>query len=314
MLALTLSLSLAALRFQGAWECPDAAAVERELAELHATSTGDHRVELVSQDDAQELRLIDESDAILERRVLPPDRHCGRQAKVIAVLIASWESELALRALAPPAAATAVIPAGGAIVVEKSVSTVPETVTAPPPAVSKSTPPEQVPASSLEWRIGLGPFGAIADYEPALGGLIFASLKPSRSRWGGHLKAFAATGGSYALGPGTVSLERFGGSLGGSFALTREPLVIETELDFALSWLRAQGHGFRLNDAPSALDPGGSLGFLASWRGADFEPWLGTWVFAWPLAEHMQVSGTTLSRPVPPIDLVAGIGVSLHLR
>jgi hypothetical protein len=337
MAAVSLSFLLAALRFQGIWQCPDATAVEAQLVELHMVATGDHRVELVTEEDSEELLLTDESGAILGRRVVPSDRNCARRAHVIAVLVASWESELALRTPALPAVApipvttptigssaqppvTAVVQPAVPTAAAPALSTASTAAPAQPsptkPAAESTAvaPVQQEPASSAEWRIGLGPFGAVADYESALGGVVFASLKPPASRWGGHLKAFAATARSFTLGPGTVSWERFGGSAGGSFGLTLEPLVVEVELDAALAFLRAQGQGFRLNSAPSAIDPGISLGVLASWRGFAVEPWLGTWVFAWPIAQYAQVGATTLSRAIPQVDLVLGIGVALHLR
>jgi hypothetical protein len=69
-----------------------------------------------------------------------------------------------------------------------------------------------------------------------------------------------------------------------------------------------------VNNAPTVIDPGVSLGLLASWRGHTFEPWLGAWVYLWPFPQQAELTGSSSTRTIPQVDFVAGLGVALLLR
>ena len=323
MVALALTILLADLRFQGDWVCPDRPAVERQLAELGAVVHGGHVVELEVGRDSDQLLLLDSTGAVLSQRELPPDSHCERRAHVIAVLIASWESAIASRppelapssagtptaSVVPPAAAVAVVPKTAA-----PAAMAPPPSPPPPPHATQAEADAQDSATPLEWRLALGPYVAVADGEVALGGVAFVALQPAKSRWSGHLRFFFTTPRTFTLPPGSVSWQRFGGSLGASFAFTRDPLVIEVQADVALALLHTQAQGLEVNRSPDALDPGASVGLMASWRGWTLEPWLGAWVYLWPLVQQAEVTGAASSHTVPQLDLVAGGGVALLLR
>jgi hypothetical protein len=324
MIALALTLLLADLRFQGDWTCPERSMVQKQLVELDAAVHGRHVVVLDVSADSAELSLKDESGAELARRVLPADTHCERRAHVIAVLIAAWESEIASR---PPELAPGTAPSAGSV--SSTLSTTPMVALEPPPALPPSAPPlpppqvsraaqsEVVPesgAAPLEWRLALGPLVAVADRQVALGGLTFVALQPDSSRWEGQLKLFFTTPRTFTLSPGSISWQRFGGSLGGSFAVTRAPLVLQLQADAVLAILHTQAQGYTVNNAPTVVDPGASLGLLASWRGHTLEPWLGAWVYLWPFAQQAEVTGSPTSRTIPQLDLVVGLGVTLLLR
>ena len=221
--SLVLSIVLSALRFQGDWVCPTPALVQQQLAKLSVPNQGTHVIELREVAGHVELRLVDESGAVLARRELPVDARCDRMAQVIAVLIAAWESEIGAR-VPESAAGDSVVATLGASPSKASSTTPPIGTPVPsPPPVAPSVP-SPAPAASpqtgatmaksedsnpasqrLEWRLGLGVLGSWADYEPAIGALFFASLQPSGSRFEGHARAFFATPRTLALGPGTIS-------------------------------------------------------------------------------------------------------------
>jgi hypothetical protein len=330
MSSLWLPMLFSALRFQGEWLCPTPASVGQELAALHASIQAAHTVELKPEGTSTELLLLDESGAVLARRELPVDAHCDRMAHVIAVLIASWESEIGARV---PETGVAVMPGALAAAPPPTSSTTPPvspSTPAPTPGVApsaaavRSTPATAAPPNAtaqsestrpaqLEWRLGLGVLGSIAESESAIGALFFASFQSSGSRFEGHVKAFFTTSRTLGLGPGTFSWERFGGSVGASFDLSTEPFVVQVQVDAVLAYLNVQAQGFQVNRTQSAADPGASIGLLGAWRTSAVEPWLGVWLLGWPLAEHALVTGTTLSRVVPQIEVTASIGVAWHL-
>jgi hypothetical protein len=331
MNSLWLPMLFSALRFQGEWLCPTPASVEQDLATLHASIQASHTAELKPEGTSVELALLDESGAVLARRELPVDAHCDRMAHVIAVLIASWESEIGARvpetgaavrpgplsttsplttSTTPPVSPSTPPPAAGVAATAAAVG--PTHAVSPPPSIAAQNESAPTPAQ-LEWRLGLGVLGSIAEYEAAIGALFFASLQTSESRFEGHVKAFFSTPRTLGLGPGSFSWARFGGSVGASFDLSTAPFVVQLQVDAALAYLNVQAQGFRVNRTQSAADPGVAAGLLGAWRTSAVEPWLGVWVVGWPLAEHALVTGTTLSRVVPQIEVAASIGAAWHL-
>jgi hypothetical protein len=265
----------------GTSDCPDAAAVARELQSLAATTAahGAARVQLRRDGDAL---VIEQRRAGGERatRRLALGPSCADLAAAAAVVIASWQTEL-------PAAAEYDVDLGNE-----------PALTAPGPA-----------------RRGLGVAvgGAfVASFAPAFaaGAAVDATFAPGDGSWAARLALSGSGTRDLAFAGGSAAWTRFGLALGPALRLRRGRWQLDLHAEAVAGLLYVAGHGFDGGRTAWSFDPGLGGGVRgAVWLGP-VAPFLGVGVVGWLRPEEVALSGGGAGRMLPAVELLVSAGLA----
>jgi len=280
----TMLLSAAQVALSGDIDCPAPADIWRHLGPLLPDTRDvaglDHVV--VEKGSESELNVILTTvDGVILKRAIPRTSACDHLAETVAVLIASWETELHpgwVPTVEPPSERTTVGPpsARDAIAVWTTIGTV----------ISEA-------AGSIAPGVSLG-----------------LAVGPRRGRWTARISATGAAAHKAPLGPGEISWNRWWAAAGIGRTMGTGPINVDIEAAAVGGAVVVTGRGFTNNETVMRPDVGLSLGARLNWRAGSIDPWVGVWLDIWPLDQEARVAGWPTGRPLPRFEPRIGIGIT----
>jgi hypothetical protein len=280
----TMLLSASQVALSGDTDCPAPADIWRYLGPLlPGTRDGagpDHAV--VETRSESELQIILTTvDGIMLKRTIARSSACDHLAETVAVLIASWETELHPGWIPTVEASSERTTAGtssahDAVAVWATIGT----------QISDAAG-SMVPGVSLGLAVG-----------------------PRRGQWTARLSATGAAAHKAPLGPGEISWNRWSGAAGIGRVVGTGRINVDIEAAVVGGLVIVTGRGFSTNDSVMRPDVGMSLGARLQWHTGYVEPWVGVGVDIWPLEQEARVTGWPEGRPLPRVEPRIGIGIT----
>jgi hypothetical protein len=264
--------------------CPSSDAVQKHLDALVGEQGAPGRsARLQYTPSGLQVALLEGDGTLISQRTIPTDRSCDDLAEIVALVLASWLSDLASQAVSAK----------------------------PLPSLSIPSPtPTRPTKRSWSWEIGLAPTGSFAGSNLAPGALLQVGLGPARGRWEARLTGIYDGPRQAPEGPGAVSWQRFQAGLGGIYALSRSPYSVEIGGDVVLSDVLLHGVGFSPDASSASLDPGLDLTARLVLLRGHWHPWIGIWATLWIRQEFPSVQGLTAPSALPQVEGFAGLGLS----
>jgi hypothetical protein len=281
----------------GDTECPTKAEIWSHLEPLlppDPRPAGPDRLEIREAADGRlSVNLSTTEGTPIADRKVSFSSSCDRLAETIAVLVASWETDLhpEWSPLNQPS--------------------MPATDRQPQTVVARAGPAPE--ANLLRVSPTVGAVGSYADGLFAPGFLAGASVGRVQSLWSVLAVATGVGPRSLALGPGKVSWERLDVSLGVARTVVLRKGWLDLHLAALCGALRAAGAGFPENSTVTTLDLGASGGIRALWRTHVVEPWIGADLDVWPRDEKVHVHDWPQARTLPHLEPRVGIGVDVKI-
>ena len=283
-------LTLAALPVQvESAACPTGAEVEQALQGLlppvPATRARDV-AHVVRVDRNLRIELVDADGAVLAERSLFHDGTCADRASLVAVVIASWESDVH-----PEFARTASGPA--ALDVAKP---------------SAQAPPLPV-VQSASYDVAVGAVASLAGaFAP--GSALRLGWIPRGSGPGVHVFVEGDGSRTVALGVGQASWRRWMGGAELDWRVDRGASSLDFHGGLALAWLDANGLGFSTNRSAQSFSPGATVGVRWSWWVLrHFAPFAEVGAIYWLRNQSVYSPSDATERELPHFQAVASIGL-----
>lgn len=235
--------------------------------------------------------LVGTDAAVIAERWIDDTGACSELAELIAVVIASWESdvhpEFARPHGEPVAAALAEKPAA-------------------PPAPAPQTAPfyEVAAGSSLSWS-----------GSPGLGGILSMGLVPRGAGPGLRLSATVESARTLDLAPGATPSQatwrRWTGSAEFDWRLPKGSWALDFHGGLELGWLVASGAGFSQNHSDYSFSPGGTAGAHLSRRASrQVSVWMGVAATYWPRKQFVYGQPNMPQQQIPNYQGLASIGLA----
>jgi hypothetical protein len=274
--------------------CPTAADIEARLAPLlpagGAAGGPAHRAHVARAADGGLLITLLDAGVPIANRTLGAGGSCPELAGGVAVLVASWETQLAATVSGMPAVRRA------------PVTAVTEAATQPPAhpvtlglrfggGIASSTPSPLVPAASAELALGRR--------DRALGLILGARVQ------GEEVESLAA---------GQVAWRRAGAFVAATLQRSGTWLVSDAQLAAVAGILWIRGSGFAEDAASVRFTPGFSLEGRAGLRTGRVSPWLGAGVDVWPLQTEARLRDAPDSYLLPIVSIRLSLGLTISLR
>jgi hypothetical protein len=288
--ALPVLLAFAALPVRvEATACPDATAVEAALAaRLAADATGrpPDFAHIWKQDGLVHVDLVNPDGALIAERALPASGTCAELADLLAVVIASWESDVH-PAFARPAEAT-VAPLARV------------------PAAVGSVRPE---AASFDLALGAG--GTWAE-SFAAGGSASVTWVPRGQGLGLRMAATIDGPRTVSVGDGEAAWRRWMAGIALDWRRLAGPTAIDLHGGLLLGWLWADGSGFGRDQSATSVAPAVALGGRLAWWGTrHFALWVGLEGVRSLRAQTLFTSPDGLTRAVPAFQVIGQLGLAV---
>jgi hypothetical protein len=281
----TMLLSASQVAISGDTDCPTPADIRRYLVPLlpdtrDAAAPDRVVLEMGSENELQVI-LTSVEGVVLKKRAIPRSSTCDHLAETVAVLIASWETELH---------------PGWSPIIE-------------PPSERPNAPPSNTNNGLAAWTtIGTSLSDAAGSIAPAVS-LGFA-LGPRRGRWTARLSAIGVAAHKATLGPGEISWKRLSAAAGIGTTVGSGPIDLDIEVAGVGGAIVVTGHGFSSNQTVVRPDVGLSLGARLNWHLGNVAPWAGVGLDIWPLGQEARVAGWPDGRPLPRVEPRIGIGIT----
>jgi hypothetical protein len=275
--------------------CPSGYEVEQELAAMVSSVS-----EVIRPDVARVLRwgnrlhieLVGPDAAVIAERWIDDSGSCAELAELIAVVVASWESDVHPEFARPHAEPMPIAPS--------------EKATARPlPQVPRSAAFYEVSAgASLSWS-----------GSPALAAILAAAWVPRGAGPGLHLSATVDSTRTLDLTPGSASGQatwrRWTGSAELDWRLPRGAWALDFHGGLGLGWLVANGVGFSQNHSGYSFSPGGAGGVRFSRRETRrASVWLELAIAYWPRKQLLYGQPNAEQQSVQQYQGLASIGLA----
>jgi hypothetical protein len=291
--ALYAALVLAALPVRvEATACPSGAEVESALLSMLPslpTTTRPDVARVVRRDRSLLIELVSPDAAVIAERTLDLDGSCADLAAVVAVVIASWESDVRpeftrSHAELPLAASPAKAVDGAA------------------------TSRRQALAS---YDVALGPSLSFAS-SSAAGGMLAGTWVPRGTGLGLRLFAAGETTRTVDLGSGQARWRRWIGSVETDWRFVRGRAAVDVHAGLALGWLSAAGIDFPQNQSQLSFSPGATVGVRWSWwTTRHLAVWLDLMGLYWSRSQTIHGDPVVVQREVPHFQGLASVGLAL---
>lgn len=278
--------------------CPSGEEVERALATM-LTSSG---ATPAAQDVATlervagqlHLELRDAEGVVVAERTLDGNAPCAELARMAAIVIASWESDVHPEFVRPQTE------------IARAERTPPPERPAPPIAT--------VPAVSAAYDVAAGVTLGQAD-TLAAGASIGAGWFPRGVGLGLSVLGAGDMTRTIAVGAHEARWRRWTASLELAHRWARDAIVFDAHGGGTLGWITTEGVDYTTNRSASAISFGGTAGIRTSWwmsRRAAF--WLDVRGFYFPRKDSIYGTGggaTQDETPIPSWGGIASVGVAL---
>jgi hypothetical protein len=272
--------------------CPSGPEVEQVLAVMLSSAP-----EAIRPDEAQVLRsgnrlhlqLVAADAAVIAERWIDDSGSCVELAELIAVVIASWESDVHPEFTRPHAEPMPVV------LSEK-------------PA-SRPWPPAPNPRSAYYEAAA----GASLSYSgsPAMAGILTVGWFPHGHGPGLRLSATVESARTLDLTPGQATWRRWAGDAELDWRLPRGAWALDFHGGLALGWLAARGVGFSQNYSGSSFSPGGAIGARISRRATrSASIWFELAATYWPRKQVLYGQPNATQQEIPHYQGLASIGLT----
>ena len=273
--------------------CPSGHEVELALAALLPSVSEAIRPDVarvLRWGDRLQIELVSPDAAPIAQRWVEATGSCIELAELIAVVIASWESDVHPAFTRPHAEPTAPMAKAAA-------------QPAPPALPAPSSPAfyEVAAGASLSWS-----------GSPALGGILTMGWVPRGAGPGLHLSAIVESTRTLDLSPGQATWRRWTGSAELDWRLPNASWALDFHGGLGFGWLDASGVGFLQNHSGTSYSLGGAAGARFSrqvTRGASL--WLELAATYWPRNQTLYGQPNGAPQGIPHYQGLASIGLSL---
>ncbi|HEY5448715.1 MAG TPA: hypothetical protein VIQ54_08185 [Polyangia bacterium] len=286
-----------AVTVNGDATCPTAEQVSTQVAQLVPavdTATPRDLARVEDADGALRVSLWRPDGELLGTRDLSRTSSCADLAAAAAVVVAAWESDV------HPEFRPALVPAASG-----------------PPAVVRALP--QPTPTRLVFEVGAALSGSIAPGAggagTAAGGLIVASLMPSRRAVGFRLMLAGATERDVPLGTRRVFWRRLAAGLGPDVRLApgSAPIAVDLHAEVLVGSLSARGEGFTFNLNDTSVDPGVGAGARIAFGSRAVAPWLDLSLGGWLREQRAVSTPDQASVSLPRFEAAVAVGLSVFM-
>jgi len=271
--------------------CPSGHEVEQALAAMLPSVSEAIRPDVARvfrRDDHLQIELVNPDAAVIAERRLDENGSCAELAELIAVVIASWESD--------------VHPEFTRSHAEPMLIALPD---APRPS-----PPVPIPAAFYEVAAG----AALSwSGSPALAALLAMGWVPRGAGPGLHLSATVESTHRLDLGNRQAAAwRRYMGSAEFDWHLPSGAWALDFHSGLALGWLAASGTGFSENYNGYSFSPGAVAGTRFSRRVMRHASlWLELALCYWPRKQILYGQPNASQQEIPHYQVLASIGLAL---
>ncbi len=274
--------------------CPSGQEVEQALASMLPSISETVRPDLAHvfrRGNRLQIILVGTDAVVIAERWIDDTGACAELAELIAVVIASWESDVHPEFTRPQAEP---IPAARS-----------EKPPAPP------SPPGPEAAAFYEVAAGLALSWSDS---AALAGNLAMGWFPRGLGPGLYLSATVESTRTLDLAPGTVSGQaiwrRWIGSAEFDWRLPRGAWALDLHGGLALAWLAANGSGFAPNHSAYSFSPGGAVGARLSRQATRrTSVWVGLAASYWPRKQLVYGQPDMPQQEIPHYQGLASIGL-----
>jgi len=341
LLALSAVLPAAAITVNGDATCPQPREVAARLSSLlpgasatdggapsESAADGGDVARIDTADDALEIVLRKSDGTLIGRRRLLAEGTCDERARAVAIVLATWESDVhpafrgpvpqpaptPARPIAPPVSAAAPATATARPPVPAP-APVPAPVATPPPhppasAVVVSAPPSEVRVRPrAAWDLGLGVSSSLAGGALVVGGQIVGAVL-ARGGLGAHLCVSGEGERSTAAGSGQAVWSRLTAGVGPTYRRRLGFWAVDANLSFVMGRFQVRGQNYPVTYASSGLDSAVSGGLRLLVPGAAWRVWLTVDATRWLDVRSVRDAVSGQERDIPSWSASAALGVS----
>jgi hypothetical protein len=263
--------------------CPSGAEVEQALASMIPMApqpAGNNMARVERKGGKLRIVLIDAQSRVIAERVLDERGSCAELAKLAAIVIASWASDVHPEFLHPHAE---------------------------PPA----PPPAESPARGGAYDILLGASLSQSD-QLAVGGSLGAAWFPYGAGLGLGLHVAGETRRTLDLGDGQAHWRRWVGSAEIAWRWARADLTVDPHAGLSLAWLTTSGAGFYQDQSSAVYSLAVTMGIRSAW-------WFSRRIAVWIDARSLYFTQGDVVYSTPPVresalprwQGIASIGLAL---
>jgi len=226
-------------------DCPRASEIEQALASRLAPAVPERRPDRAHvwrRDGLLHIELVNPDGAIIAERALVERGSCVEMAELVAVVIASWESDVHPAFAEPPA------------------KIAPPAIKRTPSAPARAAAPS--PSSSFDLALGVGPSWASS---VALAGVASMVWIPRGLGLGLRLSALADRQRSLSLGGGQAAWRRWMIGAEADWRVSRGRAAFDAYAGLLAGWLSVEGRSFEVNQSHTSVAPALTLGGRVAW-------------------------------------------------
>ncbi len=275
--------------------CPSGQEIEQALASMLPSIPQTVRPDsahVFRQGDRLQIVLVGPDAAVIAERWIDDTGVCTELAELIAVVLASWESDVHPEFTRPQAEA---IP---------TARTEKPTVPPPPPAPKVAAFFEVAAGLALSWSDS-----------PALAGILAGAWFPRGSGPGLCLSAAVESARTLDLTanaePGQAVWRRWTGSAEFDWRFPSSNWAVDLHGGVALGWLAASGSGFAQNHSGYSVSPGGAAGARLSRQVTRrIFIWMGLAASYWPRKQLVYGQPNMPQQEIPHYQGLASIGLA----
>jgi hypothetical protein len=284
----------------GAATCPTAAEVAVRLSSLLAPANSGDKARIDTVDDAVEIVLRRADGTLIGRRRLQAQGPCDERARIAAIVLATWESDIhpafereAAPPLAPPEP--------------------PAPLPAPATDVVKAMPTVAVTRAPAKWELGVGAATSVA------GGTFVAGARVTgafvRASGIGAQMVIAGEGDrSTAAGSGQAVWSRVTAGAGPVYRRHLGPWAVDGNLAVVAAMFRVHGQQYPVGYQGSGWDGGVAAGVRLIAPGKAWRPWLAIDATRWLDRRDVREAVSGQAREIPPWAASTSLGVSFFGR
>jgi hypothetical protein len=276
--------------------CPSGGEVEQALATMLPPVNGEiqpYVAHVQRQDKRLHVELVGPDAVVIAERWIDDSGACLDLAELIAVVIASWESDVHPAFTRPHA----------------------EPVPVPVPEQTAAQPVPSAPAASAFYEVGAG--AALSwSGSTAAAGILAASFVPFGAGPGLHLSAAVESARALDLAPGNppgqATWRRWTGNAEFDWRLPRRAWALDFHGGLAFGWLAAKGVGFSENSSGYSFSSGGVTGARVSRQATrHISVWLELTATYWPRKQLVYAQPNADQQEIPHYQGLATIGLSI---
>ncbi len=307
---------------------PGASAIDAGASSESAADGGDV-ARIDKADDALEIVLRKWDGTLIGRRRLLAEGPCAERARAVAIVLATWESDVhpAFRGPVPQPAPTPVRPGAPAVSAAAPATAAARPAVpapAPVPAPIATPAPPQPPANAVvalapapevrvrpraAWDLGLGVSSSLAGGALVVGGQIVGAVL-ARGGLGAHLSVSDEGERSTAAGSGQAVWSRLTAGVGPTYRRRLGVWAVDANLSFVMGRFQVRGQNYPVTYTSSGFDGAVSGGLRFLVPGAAWRPWLTLDATRWLDVRSVRDAVSGQESDIPSWSAAAALGVS----